>query len=76
MRRPKGPTSLNIARGWYGTAVLFAAVHSGVWPSPIPLLPLALALGWLAYRTQSLTAPFVLHGLFNAVTALALLLSQ
>jgi hypothetical protein len=30
---------------WFGTAVLFAWVHARVWPSPIPLLFLALGLG-------------------------------
>ena len=38
----------------YGTSLLFAAMHSGVWPSPIALFVLGLGLGWLAYRTRSL----------------------
>jgi membrane protease YdiL (CAAX protease family) len=73
-----GPTSLheNVARGWYGTAVLFAAVHSNVWPSPIPLFVLALVLGWLAYRTQSLVGPILLHVLFNGVACVSLILTQ
>lgn len=61
-------------RGIYGSALLFAAFHSSVWPSPIPLFIFALALGWLAYRTQSLIGPFVVHGLFNAVSCLVLFL--
>jgi membrane protease YdiL (CAAX protease family) len=73
---PAGPTPRNTARALYGTAVLFAAVHSSVWPSPIPLFVLALALGWLAYRTQSLVAPVVLHALFNSLTCVMLVLSQ
>lgn len=62
------------ACGLLGTAVLFAAMHSSVWPSPVPLFVLALALGWLAYRTQSLVAPLVLHALFNAVACVQVLL--
>jgi membrane protease YdiL (CAAX protease family) len=56
----------------YGTALLFAAVHSS-WPHPIPLFVLGLGLGWLAYRTQSLIAPIVLHSLFNGVACVELL---
>jgi len=55
------------ARAIYGTALLFAAFHSFAWPTPIPLFVLGLGLGWLAYRTQSLIGPMVLHGLFNNV---------
>jgi membrane protease YdiL (CAAX protease family) len=59
-----------VAGGIVGTAVLFAAAHSGVWPSPIPLLPLGLVLGWLAYRTRSLVGPVVLHALFNSIACI------
>jgi membrane protease YdiL (CAAX protease family) len=71
-----GPTPRNLSRAWYGTAALFAAVHSNVWPSPIPLFVLALVLGWLAYRTQSLVGPILLHALFNGVACLVLIFSQ
>jgi membrane protease YdiL (CAAX protease family) len=50
-----------------GSAALFACVHSNVWPTPIPLAVLSLALGWLAVRTQSIVAPIFVHILFNAV---------
>jgi membrane protease YdiL (CAAX protease family) len=62
------------ARGIFGTALLFGAFHSAVWPTPVALFVLGLGLGWLADRTQSLVAPVVLHGLFNAVACLMLLL--
>jgi membrane protease YdiL (CAAX protease family) len=55
--------------------VLFAAVHSRVWPTPIALFVLGLALGWLAYRTQSLISSIVLHSLFNSVTCVLLILN-
>lgn len=61
-----------VARGLYGTALLFAILHAVVWPTPIPLFPLALALGFLAYRTQSLIGPIVFHSLFDGMAALTL----
>ena len=63
------------ARGIYGTALLFALFHAGVWPTPVPLFVLALGLGYLAYRTQNLIAPIVLHSLLNGVACAALLLN-
>ena len=61
------------ARAIVGTAVLFANFHANIWPTPIALFVLALGLGWLAYRTQSVVAPIVLHMLFNAITIITLL---
>jgi membrane protease YdiL (CAAX protease family) len=58
----------------FATALLFGAVHSSVWPTPIALFILALGLGWLAVWTRSLVASVVVHALFNAVSY-ALLLS-
>jgi membrane protease YdiL (CAAX protease family) len=57
----------------YGSAMLFAVFHP--WPTPIPLFALALVLGWLAYRTQSLLSGITLHALFNAVSFVALYLT-
>jgi membrane protease YdiL (CAAX protease family) len=74
-RQRAGQTSaVNVTRGIYGTALLFAAFHSSVWPTPIPLFLLALGLGYLTYRTQSLVGPLVMHALFNAVPCLLILL--
>jgi membrane protease YdiL (CAAX protease family) len=56
----------------FGSSVLWAVFHSSVWPSPIPLFLLGLGLGWLAYRTQSLVAPLLVHMLFNGVAFLVL----
>jgi membrane protease YdiL (CAAX protease family) len=58
----------------YGNGLLFAALHSSVWPSPIPLVLLGCGLAWLAYRTQSLLTTIVTHVLFNSVAFLNLLL--
>lgn len=69
--RPRWPA--RTAGGVTATAVAFAAVHSAVWPSPVPLLVLGLALGYLGARTNGVVAPAVLHGLFNSVSAVYLL---
>src|SRR5262249_23197500 len=61
----------NVARGVYATSLFFSMLHVTVWPSPIPLFPLAIALGFLAYRTQSLVGSITLHSLFNAIATLA-----
>jgi membrane protease YdiL (CAAX protease family) len=61
-------------RGIYATAMLFGMAHS--WPDPIALFVLGLGLGYLAYRTQTLLGPILLHSLFNAVTYLYLILAQ
>jgi membrane protease YdiL (CAAX protease family) len=68
-RRPPRPDSPAV----FGTALLFASIHSAVWPTPVPLFVLGLALGVLASRTGSLVGPIVLHALFNAVTCVTLL---
>jgi membrane protease YdiL (CAAX protease family) len=57
----------------FATALLFAAVHSFAWPTPVALFVLGLGLGYLALRTHSLVAPIVLHSLFNGVSYVLLL---
>jgi membrane protease YdiL (CAAX protease family) len=59
------------ARGIFAVALLFAMLHSPIWPSPVPIFLLGLALGILAYRTQSLTGCVLAHTLFNAVSMFA-----
>jgi membrane protease YdiL (CAAX protease family) len=66
----------NVSRGIYTASFLFGMVHSFAWPTPIALFFLGLALGYLAYRTQSLLAPIVFHSLFNAIACISLLLLQ
>jgi membrane protease YdiL (CAAX protease family) len=62
-------------RAVYVSAAFFGMVHSAVWPTPIPLFFLGLALGWLAVRTRGILVPVVVHGLFNAVSAVYVLRS-
>ncbi|MCA9072717.1 MAG: CPBP family intramembrane metalloprotease [Planctomycetaceae bacterium] len=45
------------------TAVIFCAMHG--WPDMVPLLPLALILGWIYYRHRSYLAVVTTHALFN-----------
>ncbi len=59
--------------GIVSTSLLFGAVHSSVWPSPIPLVVLGLGLGYLTARTGSIVPAVVVHGLFNAVSFVYLL---
>jgi membrane protease YdiL (CAAX protease family) len=61
-------------RAIVASSALFAAFHAGVWPSPVPLVVLAMGLGYLYLRTRSLVGPIVVHGLFNAVSATYLLI--
>lgn len=57
----------------YSSAAFFGVIHSAVWPSPIPLFVLGLGLGWLAMRTRGVLVPTIVHGLFNAVSAVYVL---
>ncbi len=68
-RTPLGPAI-------FSTALLFACIHTSVWPTPVPLFVLGLGLGVLAQRTQSLVGPIVLHGFFNGVSCVQLLLQR
>jgi len=66
-----GPIGLMLSQknaAIFATALLFAAFHSSVWPTPVPLFGLGLGLGWLAVRSGGLLAPMLVHGLFNAVS--------
>lgn len=51
----------------WSSSALFAAAHSAVWPTPIPLFVLGLGLGYLTARTRSWAAAAVAHSLFNLV---------
>jgi membrane protease YdiL (CAAX protease family) len=52
----------------WATSTLFAAAHSLVWPTPVPLFVLAVGLGYVTARTGNVVAGTVAHGLFNAVS--------
>ncbi|GIW82342.1 MAG: hypothetical protein KatS3mg105_4149 [Gemmatales bacterium] len=65
---------VDAAGGIYATSLLFAAVHTEVWPTPIALFPLGLGLGFIAYRTQSIVSAFACHAIFNSLSCLMLLM--
>ncbi len=69
--RPRFP--IRTVAAVYSTAAFFASVHSGVWPSPVPLFFLGLGLGYLVARTRSILPAVVVHGLFNAISAILVL---
>jgi membrane protease YdiL (CAAX protease family) len=71
-RRPSAHRDLTAV---YATSMLFAVSHGNVWPTPVPLFVLSLALGFVAFRTQSLVGPIVMHVLFNGVAFVSLLQS-
>jgi membrane protease YdiL (CAAX protease family) len=54
------------------TSVVFAMVHVPIEPQAfLPLLALALALGYIAWRTRGLIAPIITHALFNMLMVLS-----
>jgi membrane protease YdiL (CAAX protease family) len=61
-----------VYRGVVATALIFAVFHAPSWPDPVPLFALALMLGWLAWRTQSVVASIACHSMFNATSLLIL----
>ena len=69
--RPRFPA--RTVRAVLASSALFAAAHSAVWPSPVPLFVLACGLGYLTARTGRITAAVVAHGLFNTVSSVILI---
>jgi membrane protease YdiL (CAAX protease family) len=67
--------AMNQAGAIYATSLLFAAAHSFAWPTPISLFVLALGLGFLVYRTQSIVGSITLHALFNSIAVVILLIA-
>ena len=59
----------------WGTALLFAAVHTNV-VTFVPLTVLALLLTALYERTNNLLAPITAHAMFNALNFCTLLLQE
>ena len=53
------------------SSAVFALVHMMTEPQAVlPLFILALAMGYVAYRTRSLVGPIITHSLFNALMVL------
>ncbi len=70
-------SSIWAGRNWrgFGVSFLFALIHGSA-AIFIPLFALALALTWLYEKTGNLLAPIVVHGLFNAVNLVLLILAR
>ena len=60
-------------RGVLVSAAIFALAHLSL-GELVPLFLLGLGLGWLRWRTGRLAAPVLMHGLWNGLTFLNLLL--
>ena len=74
LRRHLRLRSAHDVRAVLACSALFAAFHAAVWPSPVPLFALAMGLGYLQARTKSMVGPVVVHLLFNAVSAITVIL--
>ena len=59
------------------SSALFAVVHVMAEPQAVlPLFVLAMAMGYVAYRTRSLVGPIVTHSLFNSLMVLSALTTR
>lgn len=76
---PIDPFAGRAGRDWLANitaSVIFAGLHFGQWPAPVPLFLLSLGLGELYRRTGSLVAPIALHAAFNGLSMAVLLLGK
>ena len=55
------------------TSLIFAALHWGQWPAPIPIFFLAVVIGYVYQRTGSLIAAICMHAMFNGLSVLFLM---
>jgi membrane protease YdiL (CAAX protease family) len=58
------------------SSLVFAMLHAGNWPDPIPLLPLAAIFGYVYYRTHRLLPCVIAHAVFNATALVAVWLAR
>jgi membrane protease YdiL (CAAX protease family) len=54
------------------TSVLFAGLHAGQWPAPVPLFVLSMVLGHLTLRTGRIWPACIMHACFNLFSLCAL----
>ncbi len=58
------------------SALVFAMMHAGNGPDPLPLFVLALGLGYLYRQTHRVTPCVIMHACFNSVSLLILWLNS
>lgn len=70
---------LGLPQGWWpilGSALMFALMHLGNGPDPIPLFVFALVLGYLYQRTHRIWPSLVAHMLLNGSSLTMLFLER
>jgi hypothetical protein len=70
------PTTQVPAWPVFVSSAAFALAHGGTWPDPLPLVVLAVVLGYVYRATHRLLPCVVLHCLFNALTLALVLLAS
>lgn len=66
------PSSICVGAAIIITSAIFASLHAGQWPAPIPIFILAIGLGVIYQRTGSLIATICMHAVFNGISTLML----
>ncbi len=69
---PYPPSPVCVAFAIVITSLIFAGLHAGQWPAPIPIFVLSLGLGFIYHRTGSVLAAICMHALFNGTSTLVL----
>ncbi len=72
---PSGGMMFRLSMANVAVSILFAGLHASVWPTPVPIFFLSLALGLLYQRTGSLIAPIALHMTFNGISTALMFLT-
>jgi membrane protease YdiL (CAAX protease family) len=70
--KPYSPSPIAAGGAIVLTSLVFASLHAGQWPAPIPIFILALGLGFIYQRTGSLLATISMHAVFNGTSTLML----
>lgn len=74
-QEPPAQGMFGLPHGWFpilASASLFGLAHFGYGPEPVPLILLAVVLGYLYQRTHRILPGIVTHALFNLFSILIL----
>ena len=72
--KSSSPSPFSVGAAIVSTSLIFASLHAGQWPAPIPIFVLAIGLGVVYQRTGSLIATICMHAVFNGISTLTLFL--